>query len=240
MATNFFQEGEFLEFTAPAGGVTAGVPVLIGGFFVIPEVTAAAGARFNGGVEDAWILNKPSGEVWVEGQPVYWDSVNLVVSTDPTVGLPIGASIFAQASGTTTAPVNLNEIAHCGRQFVLRKRVPVASLNAGNVTLLNAIPNLKYRLVDAMAIAVGGAAAGVTTVDLKATQSASLVKLVAFAQASLTQSAVLRAGGAGAAVLADGASFVQNDIGTAVVAGTTGAAITGATNIDFQLIYTLE
>jgi len=80
----------------------------------------------------------------------------------------------------------------------------------------------------------------VTTVDVKGTQAAAAVKLVANTQASLTQSTVVRAGAAGGTVLADGASFVQNDRGKGVKVGITGAAITVATNVDIEFSYTVE
>lgn len=121
---------------------------------------------------------------------------------------------------------------------VKRVRVAIADVNAG-LELLPALPGYKYRLVRATAISVGGAAAAVTTVDILATQTTS-VKLVAFAQASLTQSAVLTSGGSGAAVLADGASFVANDANTAITIGKTGSAVTTATHIDVDLLYTVE
>ena len=70
--------------------------------------------------------------------------------------------------------------------------------------------------------------------------TASVVKLVAYAQASLTQSAVLRDGGAGAAVLADGASFVQNDANTKIAAAKTGSSLATATAVDVLLSYILE
>lgn len=241
MATNFSQSGDVLEFTAPSGGVTNGVPVLIGGIYVVPTLTVAAGVRFNGWTEGAWTLPKTSGETWTEGQPAYWDSVNLKISIDPTVGFPsIGAVVIAAGSSDTTGVVNLNEVTVGGRHHVRRIRVAVASINAAPVTLLPAIPGIKYRLVDATAIAIGGAAGAVTTVDILGVLSASSRKLVAFAQASLTQSTVLRAGAAGAAVLADGASFTQNDAGAAITASITGASITTATSIDFQVTVTLE
>ena len=123
--------------------------------------------------------------------------------------------------------------------LTLRTRVVTASVNAG-ATLLAAAPGYKYRLVNAFAIAYGGAAGAVTTVDILATQGASSVKLVAFAQASLTQSARLTAGGAGAAILADGASFAVCDAGTALTIGITGSAMTTATGIDVELQYVLE
>lgn len=123
--------------------------------------------------------------------------------------------------------------------FTKRQRCTVAEVNAG-ITLLAAQAGFKYRLVAASAIAIGGAAGAVTTVDILATQSAAGVKLVAFAQASLTQSTELKSGGSGAAILADGASYVQNDVNTAITAGKTGASITTATHIDFILTFAVE
>jgi hypothetical protein len=123
--------------------------------------------------------------------------------------------------------------------FNLRTRVTIAQVNAG-LTLVAAIPGYKLRLIDALMIAVGGAAAAVTTVDILGTQAAGGVKLVAAAQASLTQSTVLRAGGAGAAVLADGASFAQNDVNTPITIGKTGASVTTATAIDVILTFAIE
>ena len=117
-----------------------------------------------------------------------------------------------------------------------RQRVTLAQWNAG-ATLL-AAPGLgrAYRLVSGAAIAYGGAAGALTTADIEATQSAGAVKLVAFAQASLTQSTLLR----DVAILADGASFVVNDVNTAITAGVTGADLTVATGIDVFLTYVIE
>lgn len=121
----------------------------------------------------------------------------------------------------------------------VRQRFTIAQVNAG-ATLLAALAGYKYRMVDCKAIAVGGAAVAVTTVDVLATLSSSSRKLVAFAQASLTQSAVLTAGGSGAAVLADGASYTANDANTAITVGKTGSDITTATHIDVIFDYVLE
>ena len=126
-----------------------------------------------------------------------------------------------------------------GTVLNVRQRFTIAQVNAG-ATLLAAITGFKYRLIDAYAIAVGGAVAAVTTVDILSTQAASGVKLVAFAQASLTQNTLLRAGESGAAILAAGASFVANDSGAAVTVGVTGDPITTATHVDFNALYAVE
>ena len=138
--------------------------------------------------------------------------------------------------GTGTSGVSSTNIP---QMRVLRQRVTLAQVNAGLV-LLPAIAGRKYRLLDARIIAIGGAAAAGTTVDITGVQSSSTVKLVSFAQASLTQSTVLYPGLAGVTVLADGASFALNDVNTAISISKTGSAFTTATNFDVVLVYTLE
>lgn len=117
----------------------------------------------------------------------------------------------------------------------LRTRVTIAEINAG-VTLLAAQAGYKYRLIRAAIIAIGGAAAAVTTVDIIGTQTTA-VKLAAFAQASLTQSTQLVSGASGSTILADGASYVANDVNTAITAGKTGSSVTTATHFDIDLLY---
>jgi hypothetical protein len=116
-----------------------------------------------------------------------------------------------------------------------RVRFTIAQVNAG-ATLVAAITGKSIRMVSCKAIAVGGAVGAVTTVDVLGTQTTA-VKLVAFAQASLTRSTVLTAGGTGAAVLADGASFVANDVSTGITVGKTGSDVTTATHIDVIFDY---
>jgi hypothetical protein len=120
----------------------------------------------------------------------------------------------------------------------VRKRFTIAEVNAG-ATLVAAVTGKSIRMVNCKAIAVGGAAAAVTTVDVLGTATTGR-KLVAFAQANLTQSTVLTAGGTGGTVLADGASYTANDAGTGVTVGKTGSAVTTATHIDVIFDYVLE
>jgi hypothetical protein len=131
------------------------------------------------------------------------------------------------------APVPANEVT-----YSVRKRFTIAEVNAG-ATLVAAVPGKSVRMVNCKAISVGGAAGAVTTVDVLGTSTTSR-KLVAFAQASLTQNTVLTAGGTGAAVLAGGASYTANDAATAVTVGVTGDPVTTATHIDVLFDYVLE
>jgi len=120
-----------------------------------------------------------------------------------------------------------------------RHRVTTAEANAGH-SLLPAIAGRTYRVVQCKMIAYGGAAATCTTVDILGTQGTSSVKLCAFAQASLAQSAVLTMGGTGAAVLADGASYGACDANTAITIGVTTNNLATATGVDVILDYTIE
>ena len=122
--------------------------------------------------------------------------------------------------------------------YNVRQRFTIAQVNAG-ATLVAAVSGKSIRMVGCKAIAVGGAAGAVTTVDILGT-STTARKLVAFAQASLTQSAVLADGGTGGAVLADGASYTANDANTAVTIGKTGSNVTTATHIDVIFVYVLD
>ena len=119
-----------------------------------------------------------------------------------------------------------------------RQRNTVAEVNAG-VSLLPALSGFKYRMVDASLTGIGGAVGAVTTVDIIGTQS-SAVKLLAGAQANLTQNTLIRAGATGGAVLAAGASFVANDANTAITIGITGSSITVATHIHTVFSYVIE
>src|SRR5688572_9491087 len=120
-----------------------------------------------------------------------------------TVVLGSGGKLAGGGSGVP-APVSFH-----------RQRVTVARVNAGATLLAAPGAGYAYRLVDVNLIAIGGAASGATTVDILATLATASRKLLAAAVAGLTQSTVLRAGAANAAVLADGASFTVNDENTA-------------------------
>jgi hypothetical protein len=120
----------------------------------------------------------------------------------------------------------------------VRTRFTVAQVNAG-ATIVPAAVGIKYRLVNAVLIAIGGAATGHTTIDILGTVSTER-KLVAFAVAQTTQSTFLQPGVTGAAILADGASFTANDANTAITIAKTGSNVATATHVDVLLSYVKE
>lgn len=133
---------------------------------------------------------------------------------------------------------SITSLSLTGNVLNVRKRFTIAQVNAG-ADLVAAVTGKAIRMVSCKAISIGGAAGAVTTVDILGTSTTSR-KLVAFAQANLTQSAVLVDGGTGGTVLADGASYTANDAGTAVTISKTGSSITTATHIDVIFSYVLE
>lgn len=120
---------------------------------------------------------------------------------------------------------------------VKRVRVTTAQVNAG-ATLLPALPGRKYRIHDIGLIAIGGNAATATGVLIRGTQSESVVKLMDAKVAGLTRSTLLRAGTAtNGLILADGASFVENDANTAITIIKDGSDLATATHVDVLLSY---
>ena len=233
------QPGDTLTLAAPTGGVTGGVAYQIGDLFVVAGATALVGVNFPAHVVGVFSLTKVAGVAWTEGQALYWDVANAHASTDSGAGLLCGIASAAATSGAVIGDIAINGgSATGGGVLQIRKRFTIAEVIAGD-TILPALAGRKYRMIDCLGIAVGGAAAAVTTVDVLATQTTA-VKLVAWAQASMTRSTVLHAGESGAAVLADGASFVANDANTAILIGQTGSDITTATHIDVVLSYAID
>ena len=120
-----------------------------------------------------------------------------------------------------------------------RTRVTLAQMNAG-FTLLPARAGVRWRLVDAVVVAIGGNATTGTSVNIIGTRAGSAVQLLVAAIAALTRSALVRIGAANAVILADGASFTQLDANTAVTCITVGTAMTVSTNFDVILTYVAD
>jgi hypothetical protein len=164
-----------------------------------------------------------------------------------SLGLAIGTDVQAYDADLTTyagiTPTAAAQAAlgNAGNPIVMchRHRVTVAEINAGH-ELLAAITGKSYRIIQCLAIAYGGSVGTTTTVDLLGTQSSGSVKLVAYAQAGLTQSSVLVSGGTNAAVQADGASYAACDASTAITVGKTGGDADTATGVDFVITYVIE
>lgn len=108
MAKTFVQEGDDLEFTAPAGGVVSGTGVKIGDGFVVAEVTAAATEKFNGRRTGVVEHAKVSAQAWTEGQQINWDNTAKLMTTVTTGNFKVGYAAAAAANPSATGKVVLH------------------------------------------------------------------------------------------------------------------------------------
>lgn len=202
----------------------------------------AQGYVYKGGMSAA---NLNTNSATAAGDPVYLSqTAGGFVHTAP-IDAAGGVKVigFVTVKSATVGQIHWNTLfpwSHGGGVRQSRQRISTANVNAGATLIAAPGAGYKLRLIDCIAIAIGGNAGTVTTVDILGTQSAGSVKLVAFGQAQLTRSTVLRPGITGATVLADGASFVANDANTAITIGKTGGSLDTATNIDVILSYAVD
>lgn len=100
---SYLKEGHTQTCTAPGGGVTVDVPLLIGGTVVIPMVTAAAGETFEGKVSGCFVQPKTAGATWSEGQVLYFDSATSSFTTAQSATARRAASAIAAATSPDTS-----------------------------------------------------------------------------------------------------------------------------------------
>lgn len=96
---------DVLDITAPAGGVTSGVAVLIGSLFGIAVTTNVAGdtvAVHTTGVFDHAKEGAGSGQAWGVGDAVYWDNTAKRLTKTSSGNTKVG---YATAAALTTDTV---------------------------------------------------------------------------------------------------------------------------------------
>ena len=106
MATEYVQDGEFLDYT-PGSAVAAGaVVVLTNRVFVAPKPIAAneLGQLSTRGV---WRLPKTTGTAWTAGAILYWDATNSLCTTSASGNQIIGHAAAAATSGAAEGLVLL-------------------------------------------------------------------------------------------------------------------------------------
>ncbi len=106
----YVQPGDVVEFTAPTGGVTAGVGVKIGDILVIATTTQLATETFRGVRTGVVEHAKLSAQAWTEGQQVNWDDTNKRFTTVTTGNFRAGAAAAVAANPTATGKVILSGV----------------------------------------------------------------------------------------------------------------------------------
>lgn len=110
MSRTFVQPGNSLTLTAPSGGVTASVPLLIGALLIVPHNTAAQGEPFEGERVGVHTLPKATSQAWTEGAKLYWDNTAKNITTTASGNTLVGVASAAAGSSDTTGVVLLDGV----------------------------------------------------------------------------------------------------------------------------------
>lgn len=100
---NFVQEGNSLDWIAPAGGVTAGKAIRIGVAIVMPATDAAEGESFAGWTEGVYEVDKATGAAWAAGDKLYILADNSGFTKTATNNFAAGYAVVPEGG---TAPVS--------------------------------------------------------------------------------------------------------------------------------------
>ena len=110
---NFIQEGNALTITAPAGGTISGQPVVVGKIFFVASETVPAGTRTVGWRKGVYQLGKTNAQAWAQGDALYWDAANSLVTNVNAGGalLPVGWAADPAANPSPLGNVLLGQSA---------------------------------------------------------------------------------------------------------------------------------
>lgn len=113
MAKNFVQmDGNVVELVAPGGGVISGKAVVVGTLFVIPLISAAAGAKFTAKLDGVVRYAKKAALAITEGQKLGFDisADELVDFQDVNSDLSVGVAVAAQGGADATADLKIIQL----------------------------------------------------------------------------------------------------------------------------------
>ena len=105
---NYVQPGDVITVTAPAGGMTSGVGVLIGDhLFGVATGDVAAGQ--SGEVQTTGVVDiaKTSALAIAVGDSLFWDDSNKVVNKTATAQKAVGYAVLAAADPSPTVRMRL-------------------------------------------------------------------------------------------------------------------------------------
>ena len=131
--STFKKPGDVLTFTAPSGGVTVGVPLLIGSLLVVPKGTAAEDAEFEGMITGEHYLPKTTGATWSEGDKVYWKVSTSKFTKTSSDGQLAGVASRDAGSSDAYGYVRLNGTAPTSAEGP-QANIPALTDNSGGAT----------------------------------------------------------------------------------------------------------
>jgi len=114
MATNFIQPGKVVTITAPSGGVTSGVGVLVGSLFGVAQHDAADGEEVEILTEGVVEIAKTSALAISVGDRLFWDDTNKVVNKTATAQQCVGVAVADAANPSPTVSMRLGAVTPVG------------------------------------------------------------------------------------------------------------------------------
>ena len=131
---NYLQRGDALYVSAPTAGVLSGQGLLVGSIFGVASEDALPGVTFAMWLKGVYALPKTAAQAWNLGDPLYWDTTNLVVSNVASAGPKIGFAITAAANPSTVGQVLLVPTGSAGATKVVTGS-SAASANGQHLTV---------------------------------------------------------------------------------------------------------
>ncbi|MFD1328289.1 DUF2190 family protein [Mycoplana ramosa] len=104
---NFIQPGKSIDISAPAGGVTSGLIVVIGSLVGVTAAAALEGEAVSISTEGVFELPKVSALAIAVGDKVYWDAAAKVVTKTTTGNTLVGIAVEAAANPSPTVKLKL-------------------------------------------------------------------------------------------------------------------------------------
>jgi len=107
---NYRSKGEIVVVPAPSGGVASGDFVVVGAFFGVAQIAAAAAADCPIVREGVFVLPKATGSAWTNGDPVFWDSGAKNWTKTAAGNAALGVAAADALSADTTGLVSIEAV----------------------------------------------------------------------------------------------------------------------------------
>lgn len=104
---NFVKKGDVVTITAPTGGVTSGVGVLVGQLFGVATASVAQTLPAEIVVSGVVEIAKTSALEILPGDAVYWDNTGKVVNKTSSAQKEVGVAVSTAANPSGTVQVLL-------------------------------------------------------------------------------------------------------------------------------------
>jgi len=106
--------GDVIDITAPSGGTTSGVGVLLTKLFGIAVTTQLVGETASivtRGTFDHTAEGAGSGQAWAVGDIVYWDDTNKRLTKTSSGNTRVGVAVAVKLTAATTGRLRLDGFA---------------------------------------------------------------------------------------------------------------------------------